>query len=114
MRCSKRFHGLFTNLVDFDALYGHRRDPVGYAECVEEFDRDLDKLLEYLKEEDLLIICADHGNDPTHTGTDHTREYTPLLVYNNTLDGLDLGIRKTFADVGRRLRNFRIKTENRH
>jgi len=107
----KDFHGLcFANLVDFDALYGHRRDPVGYAECVEEFDRDLDKLLEYLKEEDLLIVCADHGNDPTHTGTDHTREYTPLLVYNNTLDGLDLGIRKTFADVGATIAdNFRIK-----
>lgn len=107
----KDFNGLcFTNLVDFDALYGHRRNPVGYAECVEEFDRDLDKLLEYLKEDDLLIICADHGNDPTHTGTDHTREHTPLLVYNKTLDGLDLGVRKTFADVGATIAdNFRVK-----
>ena len=83
---------------------------MGYAECVEEFDRDLDKLLELLTTEDLLIICADHGNDPTHTGTDHTREYVPLLVYNSGLEGLDLGVRKTFADVGATVAdNFRTR-----
>ncbi len=105
------FDGIcFANLVDFDALYGHRRNPVGYAECVEEFDRDLDKLLEFLTPEDLLIVCADHGNDPTHTGSDHTREYVPLLVYNSTLEGLDLGVRMTFADIGATIAdNFKVK-----
>ncbi|MDD4001101.1 MAG: phosphopentomutase [Bacilli bacterium] len=105
------FEGLcFANLVDFDALYGHRRNPLGYAEALEEFDQDLDKVLEKLKCDDLLIICADHGNDPTHTGTDHTREYVPLLVYNNTLEGLNLGIRQSFADVGATISdNFRVK-----
>lgn len=107
----KDFNGLcFVNLVDFDALYGHRRDPIGYAKAVEEFDRDLDTLLEYLKDDDLLIICADHGNDPTHTGTDHTREYVPLLVYNQTLEGMNLGVRKTFADIGTTVcDNFKVK-----
>lgn len=105
------FTGLcFTNLVDFDALYGHRRNPLGYAECVEEFDRDVAELLGVLREEDLLIICADHGNDPKHTGTDHTREYVPLLVYNSELKGRNLGVRKTFADVGATISdNFRIR-----
>lgn len=98
---NKDFTGLcFVNLVDFDALYGHRRDPLGYAKCVEEFDQQLGTLLEILSDEDLLIICADHGNDPTHTGTDHTREYVPLLVYNKNLKSIDLGVRKTFADIG--------------
>jgi len=106
-----KFNGLcFVNLVDFDALYGHRRDPIGYAKSVEEFDQDLDTFLEYLTFEDLLIICADHGNDPTHTGTDHTREYVPLLVFNNTLEGMNLGVRKTFADVGATVcDNFKVK-----
>ncbi len=77
------FTGLcFVNLVDFDALYGHRRNPVGYANCVEEFDQQLDEFINSMRADDLLIICADHGNDPTHSGTDHTREHVPLLVYN--------------------------------
>lgn len=98
---NNNFNGLcFVNLVDFDALYGHRRDPIGYAKCLEEFDEDLDVLLSCLGDEDLLIVCADHGNDPTHTGTDHTREYIPLLVYNKNLNGKDLGIRDTFGDIG--------------
>jgi phosphopentomutase len=107
----KPFRGLcFANLVDFDALYGHRRDALGYAECVEEFDRDLASLLPYITEKDLLIICADHGNDPTHTGTDHTREYTPLLVYNPALPGKPLGVRMTFADVGATVcENFKLQ-----
>ena len=77
------FHGLsFLNLVDFDALYGHRRDPIGYGKALEEFDQRLPEVFELLKEDDLLIITADHGNDPTFQGTDHTREYVPLLVYS--------------------------------
>ncbi|MFX0559325.1 phosphopentomutase [Tepidibacillus infernus] len=96
------FNGLiFTNLVDFDMLYGHRRDPIGYGKAIEEFDQRLPELIDALQDDDLLIITADHGNDPTHTGTDHTREYVPLLVYSKLLKGgINLGIRKTFADVG--------------
>ncbi len=105
------FNGLcFVNLVDFDALYGHRRDPIGYANCLEEFDTQLKVLLPLIKEEDLLIICADHGNDPIHTGTDHTRENVPLIVYNKILHGKDLGIRKSFADVGATIaKNFDVQ-----
>lgn len=96
------FDGLcFLNLVDFDSLYGHRRDPDGYALALEAFDRRLPEILAGLKEEDLLIITADHGNDPTHHGTDHTREYVPLLCYSPSFtQGVDLGLRETFADVG--------------
>lgn len=80
------FTGLcFTNLVDFDALWGHRRNPVGYAQEIERFDVKLGELLEVLQEDDLVILTADHGNDPTYTGTDHTREYTPFLAYSKTL-----------------------------
>ena len=97
----KDFEGLcFTNLVDFDALYGHRRDAIGYAKCVEEFDKDIEAFINKMNDDDLLIITADHGNDPTHKGTDHTREYTPLLVYNPLLEGIDLGIRNSFSDIG--------------
>ncbi|MDQ0339158.1 phosphopentomutase [Caldalkalibacillus uzonensis] len=96
------FHGLsFLNLVDFDAVYGHRRDPEGYGQALEAFDARLPEVLERLKESDLLMITADHGNDPTHHGTDHTREYVPLLCYSPSFKrGLDLGLRKTFSDVG--------------
>ncbi|HNZ50492.1 MAG TPA: phosphopentomutase, partial [Bacilli bacterium] len=97
----KQFLGLcFVNLVDFDAQFGHRRDAYGYAKAVEEFDFYLNKLLPFLNDDDLLMICADHGNDPTHIGTDHTREFVPILVYNRLLPGINLGIRQTFADVG--------------
>lgn len=96
----KDFNGLcFLNLVDFDALYGHRRDPIGYGKAIEDFDRDLPKLLEHLKEDDLLLITADHGNDPTHHGTDHTREYVPLLAYQKGKKGTSLPIMNTFADI---------------
>ncbi|MBM7661130.1 phosphopentomutase [Bacillus mesophilus] len=96
------FTGLsFLNLVDFDALYGHRRDPDGYGQALEEFDARLPEVLDHLKEQDLLIITADHGNDPTHHGTDHTREYVPLLVYSPSFKGTnELPLRSTFADVG--------------
>lgn len=80
------FTGLsFTNLVDFDAVYGHRRNPEGYAQALEEFDARLPEIYEKMQEDDLLIITADHGNDPTFTGTDHTREYVPILVYSPSL-----------------------------
>ena len=96
------FEGLaFLNLVDFDAKYGHRRDPKGYADALETFDRYIPKIIEHMKEGDLLIFTADHGNDPTHHGTDHTREFVPLLVYHRNIEkGRQLPIRETFADVG--------------
>ncbi|WP_285766291.1 phosphopentomutase [Peribacillus sp. SI8-4] len=106
------FKGLsFLNLVDFDALYGHRRDPKGYGEALEEFDARMPEVLEKLKEDDLLIITADHGNDPVHEGTDHTREYVPLLVYSKRFkEGSELPIRETFADIGATVAaNFDVK-----
>lgn len=96
------FTGLcFLNLVDFDAKYGHRRDPEGYGLALEQFDRQLEQLINRLTADDLLIVTADHGNDPTHHGTDHTREYVPLLAYSPQFkQGNALPIRKTFADIG--------------
>ena len=95
------FNGLvFTNLVDFDQLYGHRNDAHGYAGALEEFDRRLPEILDALGPRDVLIITADHGTDPTTPGTDHTREYVPLLVYGpGKKKGVNLGVRSTFADV---------------
>lgn len=105
------FNGLcFVNLVDFDALYGHRRDPKGYHHALEEFDTDLNTLFKELRDDDLVIVTADHGNDPTWTGTDHTREYVPLLVYSKSLSKGDLGTRKTFADIGATIaENFNVE-----
>lgn len=106
------FRGLsFLNLVDFDAKYGHRRDPRGYAKALEAFDQQLPAVLDKLREDDLLIITADHGNDPTHHGTDHTREYVPLIVYHTGIQsGQELPISKTFADVGATIAdNFNVK-----
>lgn len=105
------FTGLsFLNLVDFDALYGHRRDPEGYGKALEEYDARLPEVLEKLREDDLLIITADHGNDPTHPGTDHTREFVPLLVYNKNEPGKELPLRETFADIGATVAdNFQVK-----
>ncbi|WP_117169304.1 phosphopentomutase [Paraliobacillus sediminis] len=108
----KDFQGLsFLNLVDFDAKYGHRRDPKGYGEALETFDTRLPEVLNKLREDDLLIITADHGNDPTHHGTDHTREYVPLLVHHQAIEaGNALPIRQTFADIGATVaENFGIK-----
>jgi phosphopentomutase len=95
------FRGLlFTNLVDFDSLYGHRRDPEGYGQALEEFDRALPDLLAAVGEKDLLIITADHGNDPIHPGTDHTREYVPLLAWSPGMAGSgSLEDRASFADL---------------
>lgn len=106
------FTGLsFLNLVDFDALFGHRRDPIGYGEALEEYDARLDEVFAKLNEDDLLIVTADHGNDPVHHGTDHTREYVPLLVYSKGMtEGKELEIRETFADIGATVaENFNVK-----
>ena len=99
---NKDFDGLiFTNLVDFDSKFGHRRDPAGYGRAIEEFDRRLPEIQAALKDDDILIITADHGNDPIHTGFDHTREYIFCLMCGKPLrEGVDLGTRSTFADIG--------------
>ena len=97
------FHGLsFLNLVDFDANFGHRRDPLGYGEALQEFDRRLPEVLEAMGEDDLLLITADHGNDPTFPGTDHTREYVPLIAYSKRFvnGGKALPKMNTFASLG--------------
>ncbi|UJL44769.1 phosphopentomutase [Virgibacillus sp. NKC19-16] len=98
----KDFTGLsFLNLVDFDAKYGHRRDPEGYGKALEAYDARLPEVFGQLKEDDLLIITADHGNDPVHHGTDHTREYVPLIIYHSDItEGKELPLRETFADIG--------------
>lgn len=108
----KDFKGLcFVNLVDFDALWGHRRNPVGYAEELEKFDVNLGKVLDKLKEDELLIITADHGNDPTYKGTDHTREYVPFLAYSPAMEGNgQLEICDSFATIGATIaENFDVK-----
>lgn len=92
---------IFSNLVDFDMLYGHRRDTEGYAKALEHFDVRLPEIFAAMDDEDLLILTADHGNDPTFRGSDHTREFVPLLVYGRSAKpGVDLGIRGSLADIG--------------
>lgn len=92
---------IFTNLVDFDSKFGHRRDPIGYAHAIEEFDRRLPEVFGALRKDDILMLCADHGNDPVHRGWDHTREYIPIVVFGYSVSkGVDLGTRSTFADIG--------------
>jgi phosphopentomutase len=95
---------LFCNLIDFDMLYGHRRDVAGFAGALEEFDRFIPELKKKMNSRDLVIVASDHGNDPTYRGTDHTREYIPLLAYTPPQQGqqgpIDLGVRDSFADVG--------------
>ncbi len=108
------FSGLiFTNLVDFDALYGHRNDVEGYAAALEAVDAWVPELLGRLRDDDLVIFTADHGNDPTTPSTDHSREYVPLLVYSpRARRGRDLGIRATLADIGRTVaHNFDVHLE---
>ena len=102
---------IMTNLVDFDMLYGHRNNVEGYARALEEFDERLPEIYAALLPEDMLIITADHGCDPTRQGTDHTREYVPLLVYGPMLKkGVNLGIRSTFADLGATIAEY-LETE---
>ena len=100
--CREDFRGLcFTNLVDFDALWGHRRDPAGYAGEIERFDAGLGRLMELMREDDLVILTADHGNDPTYTGTDHTREYVPFIAWSPSMEsGGALPDADTFAVIG--------------
>ena len=110
--CQKDFEGLcFVNLVDFDALWGHRRNVEGYAREIEKFDQKLGELLEVLREDDLLILTADHGNDPTYTGTDHTREYVPFIAYAKGMEnGGALEAENTFAIIGASVaENFGVK-----
>jgi phosphopentomutase len=105
-------HGLiFSNLVDFDMLYGHRRDTEGYAKSLEHFDNRLPEIGRAMNEDDLMIITADHGNDPTFPGSDHTREYAPLLVYGTSArQGVNLGTRASLADIGQSIaENFGLK-----
>ena len=109
---NRDFEGLFfVNLADFDDLYGHRRNPKGYAECLEEFDRDLALILEAMRDDDLLMITADHGNDPTWYGTDHTRERVPLISYSPSYqNGRMIEEKDTFGCIGKTiLENFSIK-----
>jgi phosphopentomutase len=94
---------VFTNFVDFDMLYGHRRDIDGYADALEYFDRRLPELLEQMQDDDLLIICADHGCDPSWPGSDHTREHIPVLATGAGLAAGSIGRRETFADIGQAL-----------
>lgn len=102
---------IFSNLVDFDMLYGHRRDTEGYAKALEHFDSSLPHIEAAMRDNDLMIITADHGNDPTFPGTDHTREYAPLLVYGKTArPGVNLGTRGSLADIGQTVAtNFGLK-----
>ena len=98
---------LFVNLVDFDMVYGHRRDVQGYARALEEFDRQLPQIQALMGDEDMLLLTADHGCDPRHTGTDHTREHTPLLVWGRGLrPGVNLGTRETYADISTTVLDF--------
>jgi phosphopentomutase len=91
---------IFTNLVDFDAKFGHRNNPRGYADCLEEFDARVPELLAALRPDDVLVLTADHGNDPTTPGTDHTREYVPILISGAPIRaGVNIGVRPTFADL---------------
>ncbi|MDP8263601.1 MAG: phosphopentomutase [Candidatus Ancaeobacter aquaticus] len=100
----KRYTLTFANLVDFDTAYGHRNNVEGYYKALRHFDRKLNNIMNSLKDNDILVITADHGCDPTHPGTDHTREYVPLLLYGrNIQQGIDIGTRTTFADCGQTL-----------
>jgi phosphopentomutase len=102
---------IFANLVDFDMMWGHRRDAKGYAQALEHFDRRIPDIQSSMRKDDCLIITADHGCDPTHPGSDHTREYVPILVYGKSLvGGVNLGTRPTLADIGQTIaENFGLK-----
>lgn len=106
MRTIQQRSIIFTNFVDFDTLYGHRRDPLGYAKALEHFDQRLPELIDILEEDDVLIISADHGCDPTWKGSDHTRENIPVLVYGKNVKPGSIGRRSSFADVGQSLASY--------
>ena len=114
MKCAIETKGsfIFANLVDFDVYFGHRNDPKGFAQKLVEFDQFLPDLLNSLDESDRLVITADHGNDPTTPSTDHSREYVPLLFFRKGVVGKNLGIRKTFSDVGKTVAEF-FNVENK-
>ena len=97
---------VFTNFVDFDTLYGHRRDPMGYAEALEYFDQRLPEIMQAMGEDDILILTADHGCDPSWHGTDHTREHIPVILYGKNITPGSIGKRKTFADIGQSLASY--------
>lgn len=98
---AREYDFVFTNLVDFDSSYGHRRDPEGYHRCLQEFDAALPAILAAMRPDDVLMITADHGNDPTYRGTDHTREFVPILAIGGDFQGQPLGVRRSFADLGK-------------
>ena len=106
------YNGLcYVNLVEFDSEYGHRRNVEGYKNCIEDFDKKLGELLSVLKDDDILLLTADHGNDPTWTGSDHTREQVPLIIYSSKIkDGQFIGETDSFADIGASiLKNFDLE-----
>jgi len=105
---------IFSNLVDFDMLYGHRRDTEGYAQALETFDAQLPQIFDAMNDQDLLILTADHGNDPSMPGSDHTREYVPLLVYGKSAkSGINLGTRQSLSDIGQTIaRNFGLELKD--
>lgn len=108
IKSAKEYSGsfIFANLVDFDVNFGHRNDPVGFAEELKQFDKRLPEILNAIDESDLLLLTADHGNDPTTPSTDHSREYVPLLFYKKNKPGIDLGIRETFSDAAQTVAEF--------
>ncbi|MPN42530.1 Phosphopentomutase [bioreactor metagenome] len=98
---------IFTNLVDYDMVYGHRNNAIGYAKALEAFDQRLPEILSAARDEDIIFITADHGCDPTTESTDHSREYVPLIVWGkNIKKGVNLGIRQTFADLGKTVAEY--------
>ena len=105
---------IFSNLVDFDMLYGHRRDVEGYAKALEVFDERLPEIFDAMRDDDLLILTADHGNDPTKEGSDHTREYVPLLVYGKSAQArVNLGTRQSLSDIGQTIaENFGLELKD--
>ncbi|MFN4210278.1 MAG: phosphopentomutase, partial [Devosia sp.] len=105
---------VMTNFVDFDSEYGHRRDVPGYAAALEYFDSRLPELIAKLRHDDLLVLTADHGNDPTWPGSDHTREQVPILVFSPSLSQGEIGIRPTFADIGESIAHWLGLAPGRH
>ncbi|HZY51135.1 MAG TPA: phosphopentomutase, partial [Devosia sp.] len=105
---------VMTNFVDFDQEYGHRRDVPGYAQALEAFDRRLPELIAAMRDDDLLILAADHGNDPTWIGSDHTREQIPILCFSPRLTAGTVGLRTTFADIGESVAHWLGLPAGRH